>query len=124
MSTAESAQPAGAMVTSPGTQSSAAVATEAAPRRRPRRSAHREAGPPDAVLAAEASATAEPDVSAKADVTAKPDTTAEPDATAKPDATAEAEVSGDRPAAEADVTGAAADADPAAEAGSDPATGN
>ena len=48
------ADPAGAMI-SPGTHSPA-VATEAAPRRRPRRSAHREAGPPDAVLAAEASA--------------------------------------------------------------------
>ena len=146
---AGAAEPAGAIVNPPGRQSSSAVATEAPPRRRARRSAHREAGPPDAVLAADASAAPEaaspagadsasasassaaasvPEVAAPASGAGesgepgepeKPVTAAEPDVTAGAEATAEAGAAG-----EADMTGASSGDDPAAAAGPDSAAGN
>jgi len=138
--TAGTAEPAAAMVTSPGTRSSAAVATEAPPRRRPRRSAHREAGPPDAVLAAEASAAPgagrAPEVAGSAAAASAPENAGSaaasaPEAAAAASTAAESGESG-KPAAnarsgaaaEADVTGEPASDHPAAEAGSDSAAGN
>src|SRR5262249_60864056 len=54
-----------------------AAAIEKAPRRRPRRSAHREAGPPDSVLAPGTATTAEAKSSAEAPSSAEADSTPE-----------------------------------------------